>query len=139
MSASSSTITMSEAMLSLARSLAHTCLLVHDRFGREHHSHPRTSRTRRFLRRIVQFDPSSVLFQNLPDNGETKARALLPRGDVGFEQPPPIFLRQSDAVVDDVEDDIMPLARCRYLDFSAAELLRRHCGDRFRSVLDDVG
>ena len=110
-----------------------------DSFGGEAQPHPgaalagATSRTRRAAR------SAAVLFENAADDREAKAGALLARRHIGLEQPVAVFLRQADAVVDHVDHDVVALARGRDADAAAAELGRRHGGDRLGGVLDDVG
>ena len=86
----------------------------------------------------MQLDAAAVLFQNFPDDRETEAGALLARRHIGLEQARAVFHRQTDAVVDDVDQDVAVHSRCRYLD---AALLRprRQRRDRLGAVLDDVG
>ena len=80
-----------------------------------------------------------MLLEDAADDGEAEAGALLARRDIGLEQPAAVLLRQSDAVVDHVDDDVVALAGGRDPDVTAAELGRRHRGDRLGRVLDDVG
>jgi hypothetical protein len=51
-------------------------------------------------RRVVELDAAAVLLQNAPDNGETKAGALLARREVRHEQPIAVLLGQAGADVD---------------------------------------
>ena len=54
----------------------------------------------------LQFDAAAVVFQNAADDRETKAGALFARRDIRLEQPAARFLRQADAVVDHIDDDV---------------------------------
>ena len=81
-----------------------------DALGREAQPHPCAAPAGGDLGRIEQLHAAAVLLQNAPDNGETKAGALLARRDIGLEQPVAIFLRQAGAVVDHVDHDLVALA-----------------------------
>src|SRR5882724_8713070 len=108
------------------------------RYG-EPQPYPGSSRARPDVRGVVEFDPAAVIFQNAADNRQAKAGALFARRDVGFEQTRPAHLRQADTVIDDVDHDIIALARGDDVDTSPSQLLRRYGFDGFRRVLDDVG
>ena len=82
---------------------------------------------------------AAVFLDDAADDGEPEAGALLARGHVGLEQPVAVFLRQADAVVDDVDRRFVALARGKDADCALAELVRRHGGDRLGGVLDQVG
>ena len=60
-----------------------------------------------------QLDAAAMVFQNPADDGEPEAGALFACRDIGFEQARPVFLRQADAVVDDVDHDVVAVARRR--------------------------
>src|SRR5215470_3796239 len=92
--------------------------------GRDAQSHPRAAATGRDLRSIEQLHPSAVLLQNAPDDGKTKARAFLARRHIRLEQPVAVLLRQTGAVVDHVDHDLMTFALDRDADAPASERLR---------------
>src|SRR5687768_18596962 len=79
-----------------------------------------------------------MILQDAADDGETEPRALFARSDIRFEQPAAVLLRQPDPVVDHIDDDVVAIAACRYTDVAAAELSRRHGGDRLGRALDDI-
>ncbi len=54
-------------------------------FGKDHTNH-RAPASVKIHGRIVQFEMSAVILNNLADDCETEAGALLARGHVGFEQ-----------------------------------------------------
>ena len=87
----------------------------------------------------MELDPAAVIFQHAADDREAETGALLTRRDVGFEQSRAAHLRQADAVVDDVDQDVIALARGDDLDTPLPQLLRRNRVDRLGGVLDDVG
>ena len=95
-------------------------------FRGEAQPHPGAARARNLLRGVAQLDAPAVLLENAADDGEAEPGALLARGHVGLEQARAVFLRQADAVVDHVDDDLArPRARsARHLDAAAAELGR---------------
>ena len=62
------------------------------------------------LGRVAQFDAPAVLLENAADDGEAKPGALFARGHIGLEQPGAVLLRQADAVVDHVDDDVVAVA-----------------------------
>ena len=64
----------------------------------------------------MQFDAAAVLLDDAADDGEAEARSLLARGDIGLEQPAAVFFRQTDAVVDHVDDDVLAVARGEHAD-----------------------
>src|SRR5215467_11721752 len=139
-SASSSTIKISAAMVLLA----YTILLfwlsgVGFAGGGNPHPHPSPPLARNFLGGITQIDRAAVLFNNASHDSEPKSGALLAGRNVGLEQPAAIFLRQADAVVDDIDHDIVAVPRRVDLDFPFAEFGRRHGCDRLGRILDGVG
>src|SRR4030081_152383 len=101
--------------------------------------HPGPARARSNVRGIVELDPAAMVFQNAAHNRQAEAGALFARRDVGFEQARPAYLWQADAVVDDIDHDVIVLARRNNLDTSLPQLVRRDGLDRFGCVLDDVG
>src|SRR6202162_4214379 len=139
MSASSSMIRMSKAILLSARRLVDCVQDGFRRFGGEHQPHPGAALARKSFRGIVKLDPSAMLFENLADNGEPEAGALLAGGDIGLKQPAAIFLWQADAVVDHVDDNVVAVALRRHHDPAAPDLAGRHRGDRLAGVLYDIG
>ena len=132
---------MSDAMcLSLADDFGRFGLgVAGSAFGGEAQPHPGAALAGLLLRRIAQLDPAAVLFEDAADDGEAEAGALLAGRHVGLEQPVAVFLRQADAVVDHVDDDIVAVARRDHPDAAAAALGGGHGGDRLGGVLDDVG
>src|SRR5262249_41105080 len=109
------------------------------RVGRETQLHPRAAPARILLRRIVELDAAAMLFENLADERAPETRLLLAGGHVRLEQAAAILLRQADAVVDDVDDDVVTVAPGPYVDSSAKRRIGRHRADRLARVLDDVG
>src|SRR5262249_42308880 len=140
-SASSSTIRISDDMahLSVAGGFADFggSLFVGGAFGAEAQLGPGPPPVP--VGSIVELDASAVLLEDAADDREPEAGTLLARRHVGLEQSVAVLLGQPGAVVDDVDDDVGPLARRRNLDAAAAELLGRHRRDRLGGVLDDVG
>jgi hypothetical protein len=88
---------------------------------------------------IAELDASAVVLEYPSHYREAEAGALLARGDIGFEQTAPVLLRQSDPVIDHIDDDVLAFGSGPYADASATELCGRHGGDGFGCVLDDVG
>src|SRR5262249_30056288 len=76
------------------------------------------------FRQVVEFDASAVLFQDAADDREPEAGAFLARRYVGLEQPVAIVLREPDAVVEDIDDDVAAVARHFHLDAAAVEFGR---------------
>src|SRR5579863_5146657 len=101
--------------------------------------HPGAARTRDLFRSIAQLKAPAVLFENSPDDGETQAGALLTGGDIRLKQPRAVLFRQADAIVDDVDNDVVAFALRADDNAAAPELGRRDGADRFGGVLDDVG
>ena len=73
--------------------------------------HPRAALAGPEVGRIFQLDLAAMVFQHAADDGEAQARPLVPCGDLGFEQPLAGYLRQADAIVDDVNHDVVVVAR----------------------------
>src|ERR1035437_5929125 len=139
-SASSSTIRISLDMLLLVYRLR---FFKFGRFrlagGGKLHAHPGAALPRNLFGGIAQLDATAMILDEAPDDGEPQSGALFARGDIGLEQPAAVFLRQADAVIDDVDDDILAFARGKNVDRALAEFGRRHGGNRLGGVLDDVG
>ena len=62
-------------------------------------------------RGIVQFDTAAMIFQHAPDDRQAKTGALLARRDVWLKQPRAADIGQADAVIDNVDDNIVIVAR----------------------------
>ena len=92
------------------------------RSRREPQPHPGAALPGTLVGGIAQLDAAAVLLQDPADDGETEAGALLARRDVGLEQPVAVLLRQPDAVVDHVDDDVAALARGDDADAAPAAL-----------------
>src|ERR1051326_4101889 len=73
--------------------------------------HPGATLAGELLRGVMQLDADAVLLENAANDGKAEARALLAGGDIGLEQPVAVFLRQADAVVDHVDEDVVALPR----------------------------
>src|SRR3954451_10342919 len=101
--------------------------------------HPGAALAGKFLGSVAQLDAAAVFLENAADDGEAKARALLAGGDIGLEQPVAIFLRQADAVVDHVDEDVVALTHRGHANAATAALGLRNRGDGLGRVLDDVG
>src|SRR5262245_25431149 len=131
-SASSSTIRISDDMahLSVACGFADFggSLFVGGTFGAEAQPGPSPSAVP--VGSIIELDASAVLLEDAADDREPEAGTLLARRHIGLEQAVAVLLRQTGAVVDDVDNDVGPLACRRYLDPATAELFRRHRRDR---------
>src|SRR6478672_12960991 len=139
-SASSSTIKISLAMVLLAYDFLFFWFSgVGFAGGGNPHPHPGSSLARDFLGGITQFDRAPVLLYNAADDGKPEARALLAGRDIGLEQPAAVLLWQADAVVDDIDHDIVAFPRSVDLDHTFAEFAGRHCRNRFGCILDGVG
>ena len=65
-----------------------------------------------------------MLLENAADDGEAEAGALLARRHIGLEQARAVFLRQADAVVDHVDDDVLAVALRAHDDAAASEFRR---------------
>ncbi len=79
----------------------------------------------------MQFDPPAMFFQNLADDGEAEPCPFVAGGDIGFEQAAAIFLRQTDAVIDDVDHNMTALPLGADLDATLVRA-RRQCGAEMR-------
>src|ERR1700694_2199984 len=103
MSASSSTMRMSSAMGSSIRcelrglgSRRGLGLVRAHGFRREAQPHPGSALAGDLFGGIAELDASAVVLQDAAYDGEAQAGALLAGGDVGFEQPAAVLLRQPD-------------------------------------------
>src|SRR5262249_57201342 len=95
-SASSSTIKISAAMVLLAYALLLFGLrAVGFTGGGNPHPHPGPALAWNFLGGIAQFDRATVFFNNAPHDRESKSGALLAGRNVGLQQSAAIFLRQA--------------------------------------------
>ena len=65
-----------------------------------------------------------MLFENAADDGKSETGALLAGRHVRFEEPRAVLFRQADAVIDDVDDDLLADALRADNDAAAAELGR---------------
>src|ERR1043166_1198059 len=66
-------------------------------------AHPGAAFAGEFFRGVAQFDAAAMVLENAADDGEPQPGALFAGRAIGLEQPVPVFLRQADAVVDDVD------------------------------------
>ncbi len=89
-------------------------------------------------RRIPQFEPAAVVGENFSDDREAEPRSVGARRHVGFEEPLPVLLGKTVAVVDHVDGDGAPgnRGRHRYLPFEAGFAGVR--GNPFGRVFNDV-
>ena len=87
---------------------------------RDPHPNPGAARSRILFRCIVQFDSAAVFFENFSDDGKSEAGALLARRDIWLKQPVAIFLRQANAIVDDIDVDHVAFADRRNMNVTAA-------------------
>src|SRR5580704_4662581 len=115
MSLSSSTMRISGPMvvLPLARDFTdfgHGFGLVGHMGGGEAQPCPRPAAAEHSRRQIVELDAAAVIFQDAPDDGESQSGPLLAGGHVGLEQPVAVVLRQADAVVEYVKQDVAAVA-----------------------------
>src|SRR4249919_751165 len=139
-SASSSTIKISLAMVLLAYDFLFFWLSgVGFAGGGNPHPHPGSPLARDFLGGITQFDRAAVLLNNASHDGKPEPSTLLAGRDIGLEQPAAIFLWQADAVVDDVNHDILAFPSRVDLDHTFAEFAGRDCCNRLGCILDGVG
>src|SRR5664279_626852 len=98
MSASSSTIRISLAMLNLRSNFRAGvqnafALLLRARDGEmEAHQRAGTGRS------VEQFDAAAMILENFRNDGKAEAGALRPRRHVGLQQPPPVFARKTLAI-----------------------------------------
>src|SRR5262249_10745825 len=139
-SASSSTIKISAAMVLLAYALLLFWLSgVGFAGGGNPHPHPGPPLARDFLGGIAQFDRAPVLLNNAPHDGKSEARALLAGRDIGLEQSAAILVWQTGAVGDDIDHDIVAIPRGVDLDHTFTEFAGRHCRNRLGCILDGVG
>src|SRR5262245_22324113 len=111
-SASSSTIKISAAMVLLAYALLLFWLSgVGFAGGGNPHTHPGPPLARDFFGGIAQFDRAPVLLNNASHDGKSEARALLAGRDIGLEQPTAILFLQTYGLVDDIDYDIVAIPR----------------------------
>ena len=109
------------------------------RFGGKAQLHPRTAAAGRNAGSIEQLHPAAMLLENAADDGKAQTGAFFTGGDVGFEQPVAIFLRQADAVVDHVNKDAITAARRDHADAATAARALGNGDDGLGRILDDVG
>jgi hypothetical protein len=57
-------------------------------------------------RRIMELEPPAVVLDDLLDDSEAEAGALLARRHIGLEQPLPVLARQTPAIVDDIDTNL---------------------------------
>src|SRR5579875_2033677 len=140
-SASSSTINISACMRSPCSSSLLQFRLGARRLALRRNPHPHESAalTGDALGSVAQLDPAAVLLDDAADDGKAEPRALFAGGHVRFEQPAASVLRQTDAVVDHIDDDVLAVTLGKHADDPLAEFRARHRGDRLGGVLDDVG
>ena len=81
-----------------------------DRLGRKAQLHPRAACAGNLFRGVAQLDMAAMLFEDAADDGEPEPGALFTRGHVRLEQARAVLLGQSDAVVDDIDDDVLAVA-----------------------------
>src|ERR1700680_924316 len=86
----------------------------------------------------MQFDASPMLFQDSAYDRETKPRALLACRDIRLQQSVAVLLRQPNAVVDHVDDDVVSLAPGDDTDATLAAVRMGACSDGLRRIFDDV-
>src|SRR3974377_527877 len=118
----------------------HVLLFRFSRFGvacgREPHPHPRPPLPRDFLAGVAQLDPTPMILNDAADDGEAESGALLARLNVRLEQPAAILLRQTNAVIDDIDQNVVVFARATDAERALAEPRWRHPRDgRGRSVV----
>src|SRR3984957_10257881 len=101
--------------------------------------HPGSPRARADVGGVIEFDPAAVVFQHATDDRKPKAGALLACCDVGFEQTGPAHLWQTDAVIDDVDHDVVVVAPGDDINTTLPERLGRNGFDGFGCILNDVG
>src|SRR5690606_2362103 len=105
MSSSSSTIRISDAISDLLNSsfvsLVPACSGIRCR-GRQDQADHSPLPVMKICRRVVQFEPTAMVLDNLLDDGEAKSRALVAGRHIGLQQPLPVFTREALSVVDDV-------------------------------------
>ena len=77
----------------------------------ELHAHPGAPTSGNFVGGVAQLDAATVILDDAADDGEAEPGALLARRDIRLEQPVAIFLRQTDPIVDDIDDNVAALAR----------------------------
>src|SRR5690606_20916541 len=141
-SSSSSTTRMSDAIVDLFRS---TCSLAHPcpaspLIGccRQQHSHHCAYTAVEGGWSVVQLQPAAMVLDDLLDDSEPQAGALLARRHVRLEQPLPVLARQALAIVHHADLDHPARLPRSDADHAHAVGLAR-CGiDCFGGVLDDV-
>src|SRR5665213_4118848 len=122
MSASSSTMRISAAMpLSAHFVLLFGFGVTRMAGGGETNTQPGPALPGDFIGGVVQFDAAAMVLNDTADDGEPQPGALFACRDIRFEQPAAVFLRQTDAVIDHIDDDVVAFARGEDLDRALAE------------------
>src|SRR4051812_50174011 len=80
-----------------------------------------------------------MILHDTAHDREAEPGSLFPGRDVGLEQSAAVLFRQTDSVVDHVDDYIAAFATRENADAAAAELVRWNGGDRFGRIFDGVG
>src|SRR6185437_492318 len=138
-SASSSTIRISEAILRSTYRLRLFRLRVRLAGGGESYPHTCAALARNFLTGIAQLDVAAMLLDDAPDNRKAEARPLFARRDIRFEQAAAVRFGEPNSIVDDVDDDIVAFARRKHVNGAFAKFRGWNRSNRLGGILDDVG
>src|SRR5262245_62338687 len=125
MSASSSAIRMSAAIASSPYGFHLFGRLCHRSPGVawKDQPHQRTLSPEEIIRRIPERYSAPMLLHDALDDRQSQSRALLARCHIGLGQPRAVFLGQPDAVIHDIDIDLVPEIVDHHADTALAALL----------------
>src|SRR5262245_39626092 len=139
-SASSSTIKISAAMVLLACNLWFFWVSGIDfAGGGNSHANPGAPLAWDFLGGVAQLDPAAVLLDNASYDGKAETGALFTRRHIRLEQSVAVFFGQADTVVDNIDHDVFAFPRGMYLNNAFAKFGGRHCRNSLGRILDRIG
>src|SRR4029079_1982734 len=88
---------------------------------------------------VAQLNRATMFLGDAPDDSKSKTSSFLSSRDIGLKQPVTICLWQTNAVIYDINHNIVAITRGEHADHSRTELPRRHRGNSFGRILDNVG
>src|SRR5689334_2516897 len=138
-SASSSTIKISEAMSLPTHRRWLFRLRLFFTGSRKSHAHPGPPLARNFFTGVTQLDAAAMLLDDPPDDCQPQSRALFACRHVRFEETAPVRFGKAYAVIDHVDHDVVAITFRKNVDRALAEIFGRNGRDRLSRVLDDVG